>query len=67
MFSESWKDVLNLDDLNLKDYELIRRIAEARAKRLEEVEMVLSDGKKVKIKLNYPNPKGIIGSDVWGW
>lgn len=67
MFPEHIKELLGIGDLGLKDYELAKKLKEARKKKQEEVEFVLEDGGTIKIKLNYSSSDGIIGSDVWGW
>jgi len=64
---ESWKELL--DDLDIDEYELIKKIKKARrsSERLDEIEVVLDSGKSVKIKLNHTNPEGIMGKDVGTW
>ncbi len=46
----NWKEELGLDP-KIKDYELVKKIEEARAKNLEEIEVFLGKGQTIKIKL----------------
>ena len=69
MEPENWKELLGIEDSSIDEYELIKKIREARRgkERLEEIEVVLEEGKTVKIKLNHTNPEGIMGKDVGTW
>ena len=71
MLPSNIKELLGLDGLGLKDYEVISKLAEARSRNLKEVEFVTKDkdGKKkvIKITLKHLEPEGMIGGEVWGW
>jgi len=67
MLPGNWKELLGLENLGLKDYEIVKKLKEARDKRLEEIEFVSEDGKTIRIRLKQLNPEDIIGRDVWGW
>ncbi|MAF99466.1 MAG: hypothetical protein CMH61_02540 [Nanoarchaeota archaeon] len=53
-----------LQNLGLKDYEIVGRLQEARAKNLNEVAFMLPNGRKVTVKLNQLNPDCIM-DDAW--
>ena len=67
MLPGNWKELLGLDDLGLKDYEVVKKLKEARAKKLDEIEFILGNGKTVKIRLKHLNYEDLIGENVWGW
>ena len=71
MLPDNLREILGLDDLGLKDYEVIRKLKEARVKRLKEVEFTVKDKygdtKVIKITLKQVDPEGITSGEVWGW
>lgn len=71
MLPEKVKELLGLEETGIKDYEIIKKLKEAREKKLEEIEFVVTDkaGKRnvVKMKLRQLEPEGIMGREVYGW
>jgi len=65
MLLNDWKEQFGL--ATLKDYEVAKKLKDAREKNLDEVEFVLPDGKTVKIRLSYSNPEGVFGPGSLGW
>lgn len=60
-----WKEMLGLENTGIKDYELMKRITEARAKDLDEIEFISGSGEKIKITLKKTREEGI--SSDWYW
>ncbi len=47
----SLKNLLGLKEVDISDYEIIAKVAEARKKGMSEVEFIKIDGSRVKIEL----------------
>jgi hypothetical protein len=59
------KELLGIEDSGLKDYEIVHKLQEARAKRLDEVSFTLPDGRIITIKLNQLNPESVMDESWW--